>query len=65
MARTEVLVVICDKCGKEDADVDNFFHVTVAPINRDTKSNKKMKPKSERDLCLECVGMPAVNREDR
>ena len=56
MARKEIIVMVCDKCGTEDTDTTRFRHVTVSQIN--TK-----KPYSSRDLCEECLGMPGVNRD--
>jgi len=63
MAKREITVVICDKCGFEEADPSKFLHVVVSTIvPHDSK--EKVKILTARDLCLEsCVGAPGVNRE--
>lgn len=62
MAKVEVTVIKCDKCGTEDTDPTKFLHVTVEEVV--IAGRKRPKPLSERDLCIEtCVGAPAVNRE--
>jgi hypothetical protein len=65
MATKVVITMVCDRCGHEDVDTDQFRHVTVAAISTDTRANaKKPKIHSERDLCTSCVGMPGVNLEN-
>lgn len=62
MAKKEVLVVQCDKCGFEEADTSKFLHVIVSEVHPDHK--KKGQVLTARDLCLEsCVGAPGVNRD--
>ena len=62
MAKVEVTVIKCDKCGFEESDTSKFLHVTVEEVV--IAGKKRPKPLSERDLCIEsCVGAPGVNRD--
>lgn len=63
MAKHEVIVVTCDKCGYEDQDLSKFVHVTVSPLQQGKKELTYGKPLSSRDLCESCVGLPGVNRD--
>lgn len=62
MAKKQVLVLVCDKCGKDGTDPQQFRHVTVAEIPP-LDSKGKMKVVSTKDLCLPCLGAPGVNVE--
>ena len=66
MAKHEVIVVTCDKCGYEDRDLTKFFHVTVSPLQPGKRAKAELihgKALSSRDLCESCVGLPGVNRD--
>ena len=63
MAKHEVTVYVCDKCGTEDNDPTKFQHVTVNAI-MPSKKGLKYQQVSSRDLCVEsCLGAPGVNRD--
>jgi hypothetical protein len=65
MATIEVITVVCDRCGHQDTDPEEFLHVTITAVTTDTRKNaKKPKVHTDRDLCKSCVGMPGVNLED-
>lgn len=57
MARKEIIVMVCDKCGFEDTDASKFRTVIIQTVA------KKPKVESSRDLCEGCLGMPGVNRD--
>lgn len=62
MAKKQVLVLSCDKCGKEGNDTSQYMHVTVGKIP-DLNSKGKIQIVSTKDLCLGCLGAPGVNVE--
>lgn len=62
MAKHEVIMMVCDKCGTESKELSEFYHVTVTGCQPLDKKGKKM-VHSDRDLCESCVGMPGVNRD--
>jgi hypothetical protein len=64
MAKHEVLVMTCDKCGTESDDVTKFRTVVVSKLEKGKGNNLKMVQESAKDLCIEsCLGAPGVNRD--
>lgn len=63
MAKVEVMIVKCDKCGTESGDESQFRHVAVSQISPIQKGKNKGQPniEKEQDLCLSCLGGPGVN----
>ena len=62
MAKHEVTIVACDKCGHEEKDEGQFYHVIVTGVKKLDKKGK-VQIFTDRDLCESCVGMPGVNRD--
>lgn len=64
MAKVEITVIKCDRCGFESTDPTEFLHVQVSPIQTSKGRFIYGKPITSRELCIEsCVGAPAVNRD--
>lgn len=66
MAKQEITVIKCDKCGTESTDPSQFLHVQVTALvwGRGNKANLIHQRLTSRDLCIEsCVGAPGVNRD--
>jgi hypothetical protein len=63
MAKVQVLVIKCDKCGTESTDSTNYYHVTVSTIAPLDDKKARAQGISVKDLCKACVGAPGVNVE--
>lgn len=64
MAKQEVTVIKCDKCGTESTDISQFLHVQVTALVLGKKGVVQHERLTSRDLCIEsCVGAPGVNRD--
>lgn len=61
MAKKQVLMISCDNCGKDSANTQDFFHVTVQTIAPLDDKKAKATTVSVKDLCKACVGAPGIN----
>lgn len=61
MAKQEILIVTCDKCGFEESDTTKFRHVTISAVTPGGRTTAPIL--SSRDLCESCLGLPGVNRD--